>query len=110
MPQERGFDRYWRELDTPETPNSKVEYAKDNDRVLYSAAFRRLSYVSQVVGPNETGIFHNRLIHSIKVGQVARRIAHRLRDAAASDSSLDARIQAFGGLDPRVVNAACLAH
>jgi dGTPase len=110
MPQVRGFDRYWRELDTPETPNPKIAYAKDNDRVLYSAAFRRLSYVSQVVGPNETGIFHNRLIHSIKVGQVARRIAHRLINAAAADSSLAARIEAYGGLDPRVVNAACLAH
>jgi dGTPase len=105
-----GHDRYWHEHDTPTQPDSKVEYAKDNDRILYSAAFRRLSYVSQVVGSNETGIFHNRLIHSIKVAQVARRIAHRLREAASSDSGLRARIEKFGGLDSRVVNAACLAH
>jgi dGTPase len=110
MPRGRSHLRYWRELDTPEGGEPRAAFAKDNDRILYSAAFRRMSYVSQVVGPNETGIFHNRLIHSIKVGQVARRIAHRLRDAAASDSALSTRINEFGGLDPRVVHAACLAH
>jgi dGTPase len=103
-------DRFWHELDTPAQPDPRVEHAKDNDRILYSAAFRRLSYVSQVVGSNETGIFHNRLIHSIKVAQVARRIAHRLREAANSDSALRMRIEKYGGLDSRVVNAACLAH
>lgn len=104
------YDRFWHELDTPSQPDSRVEHAKDNDRILYSAAFRRLSYVSQVVGSNETGIFHNRLIHSLKVAQVARRIAHRLRETASSDPRLQSRIEAYGGLDSRVVNAACLAH
>jgi dGTPase len=105
-----AYDRYWYEKDTPPQPDPRVEHAKDNDRILYSAAFRRLSYVSQVVGPNETGIFHNRLIHSIKVGQVARRIAHRLREAAEEDSGLRRTIEKWGGIDSRVVNAACLAH
>jgi dGTPase len=104
-------DRFWTEIDGVSTSaDYKVQFGKDTDRVLYSAAFRRLSYVSQVVGPNETGIFHNRLIHSLKVAQVARRIAHRLREAAAEDDGLSARIEEFGGLDPRVVNAACFAH
>jgi len=110
MPEARPFNRYWTEIDTPELTNPTLQFSKDNDRILYSAAFRRLSYVSQVVGPNETGIFHNRLIHSIKVGQVARRIAHRLREVASNDRALSARIEKFGGLDSRVVNAACLAH
>ena len=86
----RAFDRYWHEKDQPDQPDPRVEHAKDSDRILYSAAFRRLSYVSQVVGSNETGIFHNRLIHSIKVAQVARRIAHRLR-AAADDDGISER-------------------
>jgi len=88
MPEARPFNRYWTEIDTPELTNPTLQFSKDNDRILYSAAFRRLSYVSQVVGPNETGIFHNRLIHSIKVGQVARRIAHRLREVASNDRAL----------------------
>ncbi len=111
MPDERRDDRFWTEIDGgSESTDPKVQFGKDTDRVLYSAAFRRLSYVSQVVGPNETGIFHNRLIHSMKVAQVARRIAHRLREAAVDDATLSARIEEFGGLDPRVVNAACFAH
>jgi dGTPase len=105
-----AHDRYWHEKDTPSLPDPRIEHAKDADRILYSAAFRRLSYVSQVVGPNETGIFHNRLIHSMKVAQVARRIAHRLREKAEDDSRLKRVIDRYGGLDSRVVNAACLAH
>jgi dGTPase len=111
MPDDRRDDRFWTEVDGASQPSDfKVQFGKDTDRVLYAAAFRRLGYVSQVVGPNETGIFHNRLIHSLKVAQVARRIAHRLRETAAEDDALNARIDKFGGLDPRVVNAACLAH
>src|SRR5260370_33697981 len=111
MCDEQPEDRFWTEIDGgSESTHPKVHFGKETDRVLYSAAFRRLSYVSHVVGPTETGIFHNRLIRSMKVAQVARRIAHRLRDAAADDATLNARIEEFGGLDPRVVNAACFAH
>ncbi len=111
MPDERRAERFWTEIDGGvESPDSELQFGKDTDRVLYSAAFRRLSYVSQVVGSNETGIFHNRLIHSMKVAQVARRLAHRLREEAAGDTTLGLRIKEFGGLDPRVVNAACFAH
>ena len=50
----------------------------DRDRILYSSAFRRLAQVTQVVTAQEGHVFHNRLTHSLKVGQVARRLAERL--------------------------------
>jgi dGTPase len=76
----------------------------DRDRVLYTSAFRRLAGVTQVVGPLEGHIFHNRLTHTIEVAQIARRLAERLRELNP------AGVAEFGGLDPDVVEAAALAH
>lgn len=78
----------------------------DRDRLLYSEAFQRLVDVTQVVTPNNHGrITTNRLTHSLKVAQVARSIAeHLLRVHDAAD------LEALGGLDPDVVEAAALAH
>lgn len=79
-------------------------YARDRDRVLYSSAFRRLSGVTQVVSSDETFLFHNRLTHSIKVAQIARRLAEKLLVDQNDE------ITAAGGLDPDAVEAAALAH
>jgi len=76
----------------------------DRDRVLYSSAFRRLAQVTQVVTAQEGHVFHNRLTHSLKVGQVARRLAERLIE------SQPAIAHQIGGVDPDVVEAAALAH
>jgi len=47
--------------------------------VLYAWEFRRLASVTQVASGAEGHVFHNRLTHSIKVSQLARRIAEYLR-------------------------------
>src|SRR5207244_1436979 len=78
---------------------------RDRDRILYSSAFRRLGSVTQVVGSAEVELFHNRLTHSLKVAQVGRRLAERL--VRSSDEAIQERA---GGIDPDVVEAACLAH
>jgi dGTPase len=79
---------------------------RDRDRILYASAFRRLSGVTQVVLPSgEPYLFHNRLIHSIKVAQVARRLAEKL----LSERKRFPRTIG-GGCDPDVVEAAALAH
>lgn len=67
-------------------------------------AFRRLAGVTQVVSPGEGEIFHNRLTHSIKVAQIARRFAENLAEKNADI------VAAWGGLDPEVTEAAALAH
>lgn len=87
----------------------------DRDRILYASAFRRLGGVTQVVLADEDQPVHNRLTHSIKVAQVGRRIAEKLNRDVEGLQPTERRserraIQAAGGLDPDVVEAACLAH
>ncbi len=76
----------------------------DRDRILYSSAFRRLAQVTQVVTAQEGHVFHNRLTHSLKVGQVARRLAERLLESQPEIA------HKIGGIDPDVVEAAALSH
>ena len=105
--------RFFGEFGGTEKP--KVEFGKDYDHILYSSAFRRLGGVTQVVGANETALFHNRLTHSLKVAQVGRLIVSKLQEIQSSTSeSAEAAKHAIaeygGGLDPRVIHAACIAH
>ena len=58
--------------------DQRKSFQVDRDRILYSSAFRRLAQVTQVVTAQEGHVFHNRLTHSLKVAQVARRLAERL--------------------------------
>ncbi len=109
----KPYGRFWQELDqlpVETKDDERREYSADYDRVLYSTAFRRLSYVTQVVGQNETGLFHNRLVHSLKVAQTGRRIVNRFRQKAEKDRALRALIADYGGCDPRVIHTACIAH
>lgn len=75
----------------------------DRDRILYTPAFSRLAEITQVVSADRGYIFHNRLTHSLKVAQLARRIAEKLQPNSA-------KIEALRGLDPDVAEAAALAH
>lgn len=86
------------------TPDARTPAQRDRDRILYSSAFRRLAEVTQVVSPTFGYVFHNRLTHSLQVAQVGRRLAERLRGTHAEEA------ERAGGLDPDVVEAACLAH
>lgn len=81
----------------------RSRFQHDRDRILYSSAFRRLGGVTQVVGAGEGHVFHNRLTHSIRVAQVARRLAERL-------AQQQGELAAEGGLDPDVAESAALAH
>lgn len=77
---------------------------RDRDRVLYTYALRRLAGVTQVVGPLEGQLFHNRLTHTIEVAQIARRIAEKLVTEHPTVA------KKLGGIDADVVEAAALAH
>src|SRR4051794_7249376 len=84
--------------------------ARDRDRILYSRALHRLAGVTQVLSPLASGAVHNRLTHSLKVAQIARRLSEALVRSAAAAPALAQAIVALGGLDPEVAEAAGLAH
>jgi len=83
---------------------------RDRDRILYSSALQRLSYITQVTAPEAGHSFHNRLGHSLKVAQVGRRNVERLRTLAENGEIAGKGVEAVLAVDPDAVEAACLAH
>ncbi|MDQ3043951.1 MAG: dNTP triphosphohydrolase [Chloroflexota bacterium] len=101
-------DRYARfhprEGNNPEDRRSPGR--RDRDRILYSSALRRLSGITQVVSVGDRHPIHNRLTHTLEVAQIGRSLAENLLRSEPNRELVDA----LGGLDPDVVEAACLAH
>jgi len=53
-------------------------YQRDKDRIIYSTAFRRLEYKTQVFVNHEGDYYRTRLTHTLEVSQIAKSIARVL--------------------------------
>jgi dGTPase len=84
-------DSRGRRVPEPEHP-IRTAFQRDRDRIIHSAAFRRLEYKTQVFVNHEGDYYRTRLTHTMEAAQITRTVAKAL------------------GLNEELAEAVALAH
>jgi dGTPase len=106
-------DTRGRRFDEPPHP-MRTAFQRDRDRIIHSAAFRRLEYKTQVFINHEGDYYRTRLTHTIEAAQVTRTVAAALglnRDLAEAVAlAHDLGHTPFGHAGERVLNDLMRPH
>jgi len=95
------------------TPASRTDFQRDFDRIIFSAAFRRLQNKTQVFPLPGSVFVHNRLTHSLEVSSVGRSMGSSVGEFIFQnfEKKLDLNAQNFYQHNlQNVIAAACLCH
>src|SRR5579883_1901488 len=107
----RAADSRGRRFPQPEHPY-RTAFQRDRDRIIHSAAFRRLEYKTQVFVNHEGDYYRTRLTHTMEAAQITRTVARALglneELAEAVVLSHDLGHTPFGHAGERVLNALSL--
>ena len=97
----------------PATAASRTDFQRDFDRIIFSAAFRRLQNKTQVFPLPGSVFVHNRLTHSLEVSSVGRSLGSVVGEFIFDnfEKELDENAQNFYRHNlQNVIAAACLCH
>lgn len=86
----------------------RTEFQRDYDRLIFSAAFRRMQNKTQVFPLPGSVFVHNRLTHSLEVSSVGRSLGTDISRELINiyPKLADTEVTSLGA----IVSAACLAH